>query len=299
MKLSEAAKRIDCDIETIRDGEFDAVALLGLRRNENERHISFVLGSKYIETAKDEGVECLVCPREIADEVERVFDGGICVSDDPKTAFFMIHALCSESKEKKPTQIHPSVKVADTAVIEPYDVFIDEGSVIMDNTVIKEGTTIGKNSVIMEGTVIGTPAFYYYGDEDTRTIVKSSGGVLIGDNVGIHTNVSIEKGVIGGNTIIADNTIVDNCILIGHDSQIWDNCILAASATLGGWVTIGRNSFVGLSATFVPKVTVGENCTVSAGAIVTKDVPDNIQVSGNFAIEHTSFIANLKQITSK
>ena len=297
MKLSEAAERIGRDIEIVRDGEFDAVALLGLRRNEEKRHISFVLGSKYVDNAKAEGVECLVCPKEIAGEVERAFDGGVCASDDPKTAFFLIHALCSENKEMKPTEIHPSAKVADTAVIEPYNVFIGEGSVIMDNVVVKEGTAIGKNTLIMEGTVIGTPAFYYYGDNENKRIVHSSGGVRIGDNVVIHSNVSICKGVIGGETYVGDNTCIDNLSFLGHDVQIESNAIMAAGTQLGGWVEVGDNCFSGVGAKVAPKVKIGKNVKLSIGAVVTKDVPDNMQVSGNFAIEHSNFVANIKQIS--
>jgi len=41
-------------------------------------------------------------------------------------------------------------------------------------------------------------------------------------------------------------------------------------------VHIKRNAWIGAAATILPGVTVGENSVVASGALVTKDVPDNI-----------------------
>ncbi|MEY4432711.1 MAG: hypothetical protein RLZZ44_841 [Bacteroidota bacterium] len=45
-------------------------------------------------------------------------------------------------------------------------------------------------------------------------------------------------------------------------------------------VTIKRNAWIGANATVLPGVTIGENSIVAAGAVVTKDVPDNTIVGG-------------------
>lgn len=46
-------------------------------------------------------------------------------------------------------------------------------------------------------------------------------------------------------------------------------------------VVIKRGAWIGASAVILPGVTIGENAIVGAGAIVTKDVPDNTIVAGN------------------
>ena len=43
----------------------------------------------------------------------------------------------------------------------------------------------------------------------------------------------------------------------------------------------GRNSVRGGHATINPGVTIGNNVVVASGAVVTKDVPDNVVVGGN------------------
>jgi hypothetical protein len=46
-------------------------------------------------------------------------------------------------------------------------------------------------------------------------------------------------------------------------------------------VTIKKNAWICTNATICPGVTIGENSIVAAGAVVTKDVPDNVVVGGN------------------
>ena len=56
-------------------------------------------------------------------------------------------------------------------------------------------------------------------------------------------------------------------------------------------IVIKRKAWIGASATILPGVTIGENSVVAAGAVVTKDVPDNTIVGGVPAKGNQSFIA--------
>ncbi len=47
-----------------------------------------------------------------------------------------------------------------------------------------------------------------------------------------------------------------------------------------GKVVIKKNAWIGMNATICPGVTIGKNSVVAAGAVVTKDVPDNAVVGG-------------------
>jgi acetyltransferase-like isoleucine patch superfamily enzyme len=50
---------------------------------------------------------------------------------------------------------------------------------------------------------------------------------------------------------------------------------------IGKPIVIKNNAWIGAGATILPGIAVGENSIVAAGAIVTKDVPDNTIVAGN------------------
>lgn len=292
MLLSELKETIG--VRCVRDGEFDSVALLGLRRNEEEKHIAYILGEAYLDVAKNENIDCLIIPEAIVDFVCDNYEGGICVAEDPKTAMFAIHEDISRNKDYDKTMIAKSAMVAKTASIAERGVVIGENTRIEDCVVIQEGTVIGDNCTIMAGTVIGTPAFYYYGDNDNKKMVFSSGGVEIEDHVVIHSNVSICKGVIGGMTRVGKNTCLDSNTFLGHDVHIGENVIVAASSSFGGWVEIGADCFFGVNSNVAPMVKVGSGVKGSIGCVITKDVENDVQMSGNFAIEHGKFIDNLK-----
>jgi acetyltransferase-like isoleucine patch superfamily enzyme len=82
------------------------------------------------------------------------------------------------------------------------------------------------------------------------------GGITIGDNVLIGPKVNL----------VSENHPID-------PSQ--------RNSLIGKPIIIKNNAWIGASATILPGITVGENSIVAAGAIVTKDVPDNTIVAGN------------------
>ena len=297
MRLLDLEKET-IDIKIVRDGEFDCIYLSGRNCNKEKDNISFVNSEKYVEAAIKDDVNCLICRPEIVDYVTSEFQGGICVSSNPKKALFEIHKfvaeksiVCKENIIGRNVLIHPS------ANIDRCNVVIGDNVVIGAYTSIKSGTVIGNNVNIMDNCVIGTPAFYYYGEGDEKELVTSNGGVIIEDNVNVHNGVIIEKGVIGGNTIICRNTKIDQSTTIGHDVKIGKNCIITANIVFAGWVEVGDDSFVGITTTVAPAVTIGEKCKISIGSVVTRDVESGNQVTGNFAIEHSKFINNLKMIS--
>lgn len=297
MKLSELNNLIDEKLEVIRDGDFETVMLSGLRFDKNLRAISYILSVKYFPIVRDAGVNCIICPKDIVEEIKREFNGGICTSDDPKTVFFQAHeAISKQRKTDFDTVIGENCNIAESVVISPKNVKIGNNVTIDPNVVIYDGVVIDDNVRIMSGTVIACPAFYYYGDGEKKKLVYSSGTVHLYEGSSIHTNVTIQKGVIGGETKIGRYSSIDNCIMVGHDVWIGENVIAAANITFGGWAQVGDNTFLGVQACIAPMTKVGKNCKISMGAVVTKDVPDNSQVSGNFAIDHKLYIEHLKSV---
>ena len=297
MRLSELNNLIDEKVEVICDGEFESVMLSGLRYNKNSKTIAYILSKAFFQEIKDVGVNCIICPSAIAEEVKNEFDGGICISDDPKTVFFQAHeAISKKTVETFDTIIGENCSIAESVIISPTNVKIGNNVVIDPQVVIYDGVVIDDNVRIMSGTVIGSPAFYYYGEGEKKKLVYSSGTVHIYEGATIHTNVTIQKGVIGGETKIGRFSSIDNCIMVGHDTWIGEGVIAAANITFGGWAEVGDNTFLGVQSCIAPMTKVGKNCKISMGAVVTKDVADNSQVSGNFAIEHKLYIEHLKSI---
>ncbi len=79
--------------------------------------------------------------------------------------------------------------------------------------------------------------------------------------------------------------IGDFCILnanctIGHECVLGTGIHVMSSAALSGLVRVGDFSSIGTNATVLPRITIGTNCYIGAGAVVTRDVPDNAVVVG-------------------
>ena len=276
------------------DGEFDSVGLLGLRKNEEEKHIAYLLDIKYLDNAVEDGMECIIAPPHIEDELVKRFNGGICIAEDPKAALFSIHEVLSIENVLPDTQISETARISPASTIPSKGIFIGENTVISENVVLHGRVTIGDNCTIMPGCVIGSPAFYYYELGGKKKMVYSSGGVTIGNNVTLHPNTTVCRGVIGGDTVIGDEVCLDSHVFLGHDAQIDKGCILAAGCSLGGWSTVGEDTFFGVNVCVAPMKNVGKRVKGNIGAVITTDVPDDSQYSGNFAIEHSVFVRDLK-----
>lgn len=298
MKISEL-RHISQNCHVMKDGEFDILGLVGKEYPAESKVLSFLGNDKFIEQFLANNTSGVICTDDIAKKICEVYMGGICVCENPKKLFFQFHNHLANTTDfyggKLPTSIDASSTIHSSAIIAKHNVFIGKNVYIGAHVVIHTGSIIHDNVIIRDSSIIGTPAFYYYGEDDSKHLVESVGKVILENNVELHSNVVVEKGVLGGSTVIGQNTKIDNMILIGHDSHIGRNCTIAAGTSLAGGVYIGDGSFVGLAAAFSPNVRVGCNVKVSIGAVVTKDVPDNTQVSGNFAIDHGQFLTNLKK----
>lgn len=79
-------------------------------------------------------------------------------------------------------------------------------------------------------------------------------------------------------------------IYIGDGAQIGHNVVLATlnhdltpenrRTVIPAPITIGKNVWIGANATVLSGVTIGDNSVIAAGAVVTKDVPENVVAGG-------------------
>lgn len=298
MRLSEINTIFPDEVTVLRDGVFEKTFLVGKGQRHDRPVISFLGSFKFLEGLLREAPECVICNEECIADLKEFYTGAIAVSKNPKTSFFRLHNhLCS-------VQTDIGVSIAASAVIHPTAVIGTRNVVIGENTkidafaVVNNDVTIGENCHIYEHAVIGTPGFYYFMDGGRRTLVQPAGKVILGDNVAVHTNSSVEYGVVVGDTRIGRNTVIDNTCLIGHDSVIGDNCTIAAGTTLAGGVIMGDDVLAGVGVTIAPSVRVGSGATLSSGAVLTKTVEPNQHVSGNFAIDHKKYLKHIKMISS-
>ena len=162
---------------------------------------------------------------------------------------------------------------------------IGDNAILYPNVAIYPRTKIGRRVIIHAGTVIGSDGFGYAPHNGAHHKIPQTGGVDIGDDVEIGANVTVDRGTFG-DTVIGSGTKIDNLVQIAHNCILGKNVIIVAMVGLSGSTRIGDHTvFAGQSAT-AGHLQVGKNVTVTGKTGVTKNIPDNMIVSGLPAIEH-------------
>lgn len=98
---------------------------------------------------------------------------------------------------------------------------------------------------------------------------------IIGHGVNIMTGAIITNSIrIGNGCLINLNST------IGNDSVLGDFVECSPGVNISGNCKIGNYCNLGTNALILPKIKIGDNVIVGAGAVVTKDMPDNCLIMG-------------------
>lgn len=143
---------------------------------------------------------------------------------------------------------------------------------IISNTAIVKDSTIGDGSRIWEYANV-------YGCEIGKNCNIGS-YVEIQDNVRIGNNVTISS-----HSFVCSLVVIEDDVFLGHGVMTSNDLHPPSYKRTGSkkhWkkTVIKKGAVIGNNVTLLP-VSIGKNAQVGAGAVVTKDVPDNCIVAGN------------------
>jgi UDP-3-O-[3-hydroxymyristoyl] glucosamine N-acyltransferase len=177
----------------------------------------------------------------------------------------------------------------DHGVVIGADVRIGRGTRIGANTVIGPGVAIGRDCVIgsnvtigfsligdgvriASGAVIGESGFGVAVDRSGAVDVPQLGRVIIQDRVSIGASTCIDRGAFD-DTVVGENTKIDNLVQIAHNVRLGRNCVLAGHVGLSGSVVVGDGAMFGGRAGIADHVTIGAGAQITAASGVMHDVP--------------------------
>jgi UDP-3-O-[3-hydroxymyristoyl] glucosamine N-acyltransferase len=286
----------------------------------HQNSISFFNNPKYSDLLKTTKAGVVIVNRE-----DLSFRSGVSiVTDNPYLYFAKVSQLLNPSKSlkkeiHKSAIIHPSCKLGKDIYIGPNvvideNVSIDDGvvihagsmiepdsvigkaSVIHPHVVIKANTVIGKNCTLYAGCVIGSDGFGYAKDDNKWLAIPQTGRVILGDNVDIGSNSTIDRGTLD-DTIISSGVKIDNLVQIGHNCMIGENTIIAGCVGIAGSAKIGKNCAIGGAAMILGHLSITDNVTISPGSMITR----SIKTSGTYTAlmpfqEHEAWLKTAAKI---
>lgn len=221
-----------------------------------------------------------ICSKERQD----LIDGGntIIIVEDPQNTFYKllnkVHPKKINAKIHKTAVIHRKAIIEKDVEIGPYctigESIIKSGTCLKSHVAVYDKTIIENNVTIESFTCVGATGAAWSFDKESgeRILQPQMGGVVLGKNSFLGSNITIVRGSLNENTEIGENCIIAHGTKIGHGCRIGDYTHFANNVTVAGNVDIGNFSFIGAGAVLRPQVSVGEGTIVAAGAVVVKSV---------------------------
>lgn len=293
--LAEIAKLIGCEI----DSRWQDRHITGLAPLETATasQLSFISQSKYKKYLATTEAAAVITTAETADCVND--NTAVLIYPDPYLAYAKLSHLFAY-KTPYATGIHPSAVVDKSAQIAHNasigaGVIVEEGVVIGDNVVIGPGsiigaysrigddsylharvtlyhhTVLGKRAILHSGTVLGADGFGFAPDKGKWIKIEQLGCVLIGDDVEIGANTTIDRGALG-DTIIENGVKLDNQIQIGHNVKIGQGTAIAGCSAVAGSTTIGRHCRIAGLVGIAGHLEITDGVVILAMSGVTKSV---------------------------
>jgi UDP-3-O-[3-hydroxymyristoyl] glucosamine N-acyltransferase len=194
----------------------------------------------------------------------------IIAVENPRTAFAQVYAKWFD--ERGHGGVHPAAVIEDGAVVGAKceigagayiarGAILGERCVIGPRVVIYAGTTLGRCVRVQAGTVLGSAGFGYVQTAKGHLGFPQIGTLVIGDDVEIGANCTIDRGALG-ETRIGRGTKLDNLVHIAHNCTLGENVLVAAQVGLAGSCVIEDNAMLG------GQVGLGERVTIGRGVIL-------------------------------
>ncbi len=275
-------------------------------------HITFLANKKYTKYLKDLSGMTIILEKSDIPHCDTV-KNTVIEADEPQIYFGGVLQVFEPSlpdpQISERAFVHETAVLGEDVVIMPFasvgansridkgavlygGVVIDEnahigpGAVIMSGVYIGRGVKIGEGTVIDSGAKIGTSGFGFPKLKDGSIgRIPQIGSVAVGENVYIGANTTIDRGTVE-DTVIGDNTKIDNLVQIAHNVHVGKNCLIIAQSGIAGSTKIGDNAIIAAQVGIVGHIEIGENSIIGAKCGVSKSVPSNVMYSGIPAKPH-------------
>lgn len=307
--LAELAQALGGEVAGDPGVEIQGVA--GIREAQ-PGDITFLANSRYESHLAETRASAVICsrePRETA--LPRI------LVDNPYLAFQQVVRIFRPDPYRPEPGVHPTAVIAADAVIGEQPSIgawcvIERGARIGDRAVlmagcyvgalaaigdesflyphvtVREECLVGKRCILHSGVVIGADGFGFAFDAGRYHKVPQVGNVILGDDVEVGANTTIDRATTDS-TRIGDGTKIDNLVQIGHNVVTGKHCIIVSQVGISGSTVLEDYVTLGGQAGIIGHARIGARAMVGARSGVTKSVEAGEVVSGYPAIPHGMF----------
>lgn len=271
--------------------------------------ITFYNNSNYLKELNTCKASAVILTKKHATD----FNGNALINENPYLTFAKVlqilhsnndinssisdSAIISESSQiNKDVCIRENVVIDKTVRIDAHssigagtyvgeNVTIGKGSIIHPNVTIYANTKIGENCIIHSGTVIGADGFGFapYNEKQWFKILQI-GNVIIGNNVEIGANTTIDCATLGS-TIINDGVKLDNQIHLGHNVTLGKHTAMAAGTVVGGSTEIGKYCQIGGGSAISGHLKITDDVIITGKSMVVKSITKSGMYSSGMPVE--------------
>jgi UDP-3-O-[3-hydroxymyristoyl] glucosamine N-acyltransferase len=291
-RLAELAVRYGCELQGDPDATVDRVAAL---QEAGPGSVAFLANPRYRRHLATTRATAVVLDAASA----AACPVAALVARNPYATFARIAQQLHPSPPVS-AGVHPSAVVEPGAVVDPTAAVgahayvasgatvgprasIGPGSIVLAGASIGadtrlvarvtvcERTRLGARCTVHPGAVIGADGFGHAPDADGYVKVPQLGAVVIGDDVDVGCNTTIDRGALG-DTVIGNGVKIDNLVQVGHNVRIGEHTVIAACSGISGSAVIGRRCMLGGMVGIVGHLEICDDVAVTGRTMVSSSI---------------------------
>jgi UDP-3-O-[3-hydroxymyristoyl] glucosamine N-acyltransferase len=291
-RLAELAVRFGCELRGDPEARVDRVAPL---QDAGEGALAFLANSRYRRYLAMTRATAVVLDAATADQCPTA----VLVARNPYATYARIAQFLHPTPAFTPGR-DPSAVIDGSATVDPSarigaqcfvgagveigpGVDVGPGSVLLAgarigaasrlvaHVTVCEEVRIGERCILHPGVVIGADGFGHAPDGGAYVKVPQLGSVVLGNDVEVGSNTTIDRGTIG-DTEIGDGVKIDNQVQVGHNVRIGEHTVIAGCAGISGSAIIGRRCMLGGMVGIVGHLEICDDVAITGRTMVSSSI---------------------------
>ena len=294
-KLGELAEILGVELQGDSNKELSGMSSLEYSSKED---VTFIAKHSYTSDLANTKAGAVIC----SEEFSKLFDGNKLICSNP----YLTYAKCTKVFKQRPNinagiselaDVSSTANISKKACVSSF-VSISEDAVIEDNVILMPGAFIGKGCkvgkdtiinanvslydeveigrgcILHSGAVIGSDGLGFAKENNYWVKIEHLGKVLIGDDVEIGSNSTIDRGSVG-DTVIGDNVKIDNQVHIAHNVKVGKGTAIAGNSAIAGSTSIGKNCTLAGCTAIVDNIKITDEVHITAMSLITKSIKNS------------------------